>query len=361
MNIITNRIGRMIQRMILVRFLGIVLGLTLFVLTLEIVTYANEILALQDGRFQIVATYLLARAPSVMENFLAMALLLSVLLTITELSYRNELTAIFAAGVSPFRLAVMLLPLVVAISAFHFILLDRLVPASAPVLRAWAIGDYGQKKIKVGENDPIWFRTGDDIIRAGAASTDSRQLSNIIIFQRDNKGILKRQIFAAEAHFGDGGWTLQDTVTFDAATGQPSISPTLAYKGKLKPAEAGTRSGDPEEMTLGELGYFVANNGFGIRPSYVYDTWWYKRLTPIAVSLLMVAVCIPLGARFRRGGGLGLLFGAGVGIGFTFLVLDGMATSLGELGIFPPFLAAWITLLMFGFLTVWLYAKAERV
>ena len=75
----------------------------------------------------------------------------------------------------------------------------------------------------------------------------------------------------------------------------------------------------------------------------------------------MLALCIPLGSRFRRGGGLGVLFAVGVGLGFSFFVLDGIATSLGELGIFPPFIAAWITLVMFGFLALWLYAKSERV
>jgi lipopolysaccharide export system permease protein len=361
MSVMFNSIGRMVTRMILLRFVAIVLGLTIFVLTLEIVTYANEILALENGRLQIVGLYLLARAPSIMVTFLPMALLLSLLLTITELSYRNELTAIFAAGVSPLRLLLMLLPLIIGVSLFHYTLLDRLVPAAAPVLRAWAVGDYGQKKIKVGENDPIWFRTGNDIIRAAEATNDSRALTNVVIFKRDDDGILQQQIFAKRATFGDGGWTLAEVVSFDANTGKSTPSETLPYQGKLKPAEAGTRSGDPEEMTIGELRYFVDNNGFGIRPAYVYDTWWFKRLTPLAVSFVMVALCIPLGTRFRRGGGLGMLFAVGVGIGFAFFVLDGIATSLGELGIFPPFIAAWITLLMFGFLALWLYAKAERV
>jgi lipopolysaccharide export system permease protein len=361
MNFMFNPIGRLVTRMILLRFVSIVLGLTIFVLTLEIVTYVNEILALQNGRLQIVALYLAARAPSVMATFLPMAMLLAMLLTITELSYRNELTAIFAAGISPLRLLVMLLPMIIGVSLFHYILVDRLVPIAAPVLRDWKIGDYGQKKIKIGENDPIWFRTGNDIIRAAQASNDSRQLTDVVVFQRDDNGILQQQIFAKQASFGDMGWILKDAVTFDAATGKPTPSATLPYQGKLRPAEAGTRSGDPEEMTMSELNYFIANNGFGIRPAYVYDTWWFKRLTPFAVSFIMMALCIPLGTRFRRGGGLGMLFAAGVGIGFSFFVLDGIATSLGELGIFPPFFAAWITSAMFGFLALWLYAKSERV
>ena len=44
-----NRLARMLMRMVIMRFIPILLGLTLFVLTLEIVAYVKEILALGDN------------------------------------------------------------------------------------------------------------------------------------------------------------------------------------------------------------------------------------------------------------------------------------------------------------------------
>ena len=355
-----NRIGRMIQRMIFMRFIAILLGLTLFVLTLEFATYMKETLALEASPL-IALKYLAVRAPATLATFLPMSLLLALLLTITELSYRNELTAIWSMGVSPFRFILMLTPLVLAIGVLHFVVLDRLVPASAPQLRAWGIADYGEKKLKVGERDPLWLRSGTDIIRAASASPDSRRLAGIIVFRRDSQGKLLEQIFAATATLDETGWSLQNTTTYYADNRPPEQTATKLYQGKARPAEAGYRSGDPEEMNLGELSYFIDNAGFGIRPTHVYTTWWHKRITPFFISFVMLALCVPLGMKFRRGGGLGKLFAFGVGLGFAFFVMDGIALSVGELGIVTPWLAAWLPVMVFGLLAFYLISKSERV
>lgn len=354
------RIGWLISRMIMVRFIAILTGLALFVLTLEIVTYAREILALESGN-AIIFKYLLARAPATLATFLPMSLLLALLLTLTELSYRNELTAIWAMGISPLRLILTLVPLAILIGALHFVLVDRAVPAVAPTLRNWGIADYGEKKLKVGERDPLWLRSGSDIIRTASASPDSRRLEDVVIFKRNEQGLLLEQVYAASASLDENGWKLQNSVTY-RADGSPAIRATSAvYAGEARPAEAGYRSGDPEEMTISDLSYFIANNGFGIRPTFVYRTWWHKRLTALAVSLVMISLCVPLATRFRRGGGLGWLFAAGVGLGFTFFVFDGIATSVGELGLVSPWLAAWLPVLLFAGLALYLLGRAERV
>jgi lipopolysaccharide export system permease protein len=355
-----RRIGWLISRMIMVRFVTIIIGLTLFVLTLEIATYAKEILALESGT-AIIFKYLLARAPATLATFLPMSLLLALLLTLTELSYRNELTAIWAMGISPLRVIATLAPLAILCGVLHFALVDRAVPAAAPTLRNWGIADYGEKKLKVGERDPLWLRSGGDIIRAASASSDSKRLEDVVIFKRDELGLLTEQVFAASATLDQAGWKLQNSVTYRADGSPADRATNITYAGEARPAEAGYRSGDPEEMTVSDLSYFIANDGFGIRPAFVYQTWWHKRLTPLAISLVMVALCVPLATRFRRGGGLGWLFAAGVGLGFTFFVLDGIATSVGELGLVSPWLAAWFPVSLFFFLALYLLGRAERV
>jgi lipopolysaccharide export system permease protein len=355
-----NRIARMVSQMILLRFIPILLGLTLFVLTLEVVAYAKEILALDEG-LSIIGKYILARSPSTLATFLPMSLLLALLLAITELSYRNEITAIWSVGLSPARLIVMLSPLALLIGLLHFALVDRLAPAAAPTLRGWGIADYGEKQLKIGEKDPIWLRSGNDIVRAASANRDSSQLSDVVIFRRDKSGILLEQIFAQSAALGPEGWTLQNVVQYTSDTAPPRRSTSAIYGGTVRAAKAGSRSGDPEEMTLGDLSYFVENDGFGIRPANVYEAWWHKRISLVFVSLVMVALVVPLSTRFRRGGGLGMLFALGVGMGFGFFILDGVAMSVGELGLVFPWLAAWLPVLVFGALALYLLTKSERV
>ena len=128
----------------------------------------------------------------------------------------------------------------------------------------------------------------------------------------------------------------------------------------MKPAAAGARSGDPEEMSIGDLDYFIENAGFGIRPIWVYQTWWHKRICLFVAALVMIAICVPLAARFRRGGGIGTLFAVGVGLGFLFFVVDGISLTMGELGFVAPWMAAWVPLLGFGAMATALTMSTER-
>ena len=354
-------VALMLTRMIFVRFLAILFGVSIFVLSLDVVAYAKEILALGSGGIGIVAEYMLMRAPSTLATFLPISMLLALLLVLTELSYRNEVPALWSAGLSPFRITVMLLPLGFLAGGLHFLLTDRAIPAAAPILREWGVGDYGEKKLKVGERDPIWMRSGSDILRAGAANADSTRLADVIIFRRDATGLLREQIFASLAVLEGDRWNLKDVIVYYRDNLPPDRLSALVYSGAMKPAAAGARSGDPEEMSLADLGYFIDNAGFGIRPAWVYETWWHKRLSLFFSTLVMIGICIPLAIRFRRGGGIGVLFAAGVGIGFIYFVVDGIALSMGELGFVTPWLAAWLPVIAFGAVAAAITLRAETV
>jgi lipopolysaccharide export system permease protein len=355
-------IGWLLTRMILIRFLFILFGISIFVITLDIIAYSTEILALDDNAFRAVAEYFLMRSPYVLATFLPMSVLLALLLTLTELSYRNEIPAIWSAGVSPLRLMGMLVPFALLIGGLHFLLYDQGVPRAAPTLRQWGIGDYDEKKLNIGdEADPIWMRAGKDILRARSANHDATELHDVIIFRRDDRGLETEQIFAKTAALSGGRWLLSQVIIYYPQNLPPSRLDELVYSGAFRPAAAGARSGDPEEMTMSDLGYFIENQGFGIRPIWVYETWWHKRLSLFVSALLMIAICVPLASRFRRGGGIGILFAVGIGLGFLFFVLDGVALTMGEVGFVVPWLAAWGPVLGFAAIAGMLTFRVERV
>ena len=165
-------IGWMLIRTVASRYFAILLGISFFVLSLDLVTYANDIQALRPGSLAILPEYMLMRAPSVISNYMGISMLLAMLLSLTELSYRNEMVAMWAAGLSPARLIVLLLPLAFLAGGLQFVLSEFAIPATSPQLRDWGIGDYGTDKLKVGEKDPIWMRAGGDILRAGSANAE---------------------------------------------------------------------------------------------------------------------------------------------------------------------------------------------
>jgi lipopolysaccharide export system permease protein len=353
-------IAVLLSRMIFARFIIILLCITIFVITLESVGYINEVLNIDKNAVVAITNYFALRSPTVLVVFLPMSLLLALLLTITELSFRNEMTAIFAAGISPLRLVAMLLPLAFIVGATQFLLMDRAIPAATPSLKLWGIGDYAKNKINVSNTDPIWIRSGTDIMRATKVSLDGRQLTGVIVFRRDEAGVLKEQIYAENATADQDRWRLKNVVIYYNSSALPNRVESLIYSGTMRPAGS-NRSGDPEDMTMSELSDFAVNQGYGIRPAFVYQTAWHKRISALFIAVVMIMMCIPMAAKFRRGGGLGWMFAIGVGLGFLFFLADGISTTLGEMGIVSAWLAAWAPLLIFAALGAIMLSRTERV
>ena len=351
----------MFTRMALMRFGLILFGVTAFVLTLEVITYVDDIVKLDDNPLTSLAHYTVLRLPATVSTFMPISVLLALLLTLTELSYRSELIAIWAAGGSPLQIMVMLLPLGMVLGGLNFVVNDQAAPRAAPLLHEWAIGDYGKKQLDLGEKDPIWMRSGNDIVRAGDANDQASELDYFTIFRRDDNCRLVEQIMARRAVLDRDRWQLFDAIVYYPDNQPPNRLARLVYSGAMRPAASGVRSGDPEEMSMADLNYFITNAGFGIRPVHVYETWWHKRTTLLFSAWLIIAVCVPLAVRFRRGGGIGYMFALGVAIGFIFFVLDGISVTLGEIGLMPPALAAWLPSLILGAVAAGLTVRAEAI
>lgn len=352
-------IARFLSKMILARFAAALLGISFFVFTLEMVGNLQSVLALAPNPLLAIGKYAAFRSPAIMSTFLPISLLLALLLSVTELSYRNEMPAIWSAGISPSRLIIMLLPMALVAGSLHFLIADQAVPAAAPTLRDWGIGDYAIKKNNYNPNDPIWLKAGDDLIRAKTVNDALTEMSDVIVFRREKDGLLSQQVFAKSAVKLGDLWFLKNANIFQRDGRPPTHTDALPYAGTMRLITGG-ETGDPEELTFVQLNDYIANDGYGLRPVYVYKTWWHKRLSPFLVSIIMLALCIPLSTRFRRGGGLGTLFVFGIGIGFVYFVADAMATSMGELGVVAPWLAAWTPIIVFGAIAMVLVARTEQ-
>ena len=354
-------IGWMLTRMVLTRFIVILFGISMFIVTLDTATYAGDILALQKNNVNAIFIYAALRLPSIASNFLPFAVLLATLLTFMELSYRNELTAIWGAGQSSFSIMKLVLPIGIILGGLNFLIHDQAVPRAAPILHDWGIGDYGRKKIRIGEKDPIWLRADADILRAARSNPESTELQDVTIFRRDEQGIVSEQIHASTASLVGNRWELDKVLIYTRGNNPPEKLDRMIYSGNIKPAQSGARSGDPEEMSLQELSYFVENAGFGIKPVHLYETWRNKRLSLLISSFLMIALCVPLASRFRRGGGLGVFFLIGVGLGWSYFVLEGIAMTMGEFGFVPPWIAIWVPIGSLGLLAVTLGFNSETL
>ncbi len=354
-------IAFLLSRMILLRFVMILTGISVFVVSLTLVTYSEEILRQGGGKTSAILEYAGLLLPVTASTFMAISVMLGILLALVELSYRSEMTAIWATGLSPLRVIFMLLPLALIMGGMTFLIADQGVPRVTPKLIDWGIGEYTRKKVGAGDGKAIWLRAGNDIVRASTANPDAKALQDIIIFRRGSDGKLEEQIKAGSAVLVGNKWQLEDVIIYHAENVQPNRLKRLVYSGNMRPAREGKRSGEPSEMSTVDLGYFIRNEGFGIKPVHIFKTWWHRRMSLLLTPWLMLALCIPLAVQFRRGGGAGRLFMIGLALGFTFSIFEGIALTMGEVGFVPPWFGAWAPFLVYAAIASAMMFKAETV
>lgn len=360
---VVKTIGWLISRMILLRFVMILTGISVFVVSLTLVTYSEEILKIgaETNNNSAILDYALLLMPVTASTFMAISVLLAILLALVELSYRSELTAIWATGLSPLRVMIMLLPMSLVMGGVTFLIADQGVPRVTPQLINWGIGEYGRKKAGSGDGKVIWLRSGNDIVRASRANANATELEDITIFRRDTDGRLTEQIDARTAVLTGERWQLDNVIIYHAENVQPNRIQRMVYSGNMRPAREGKRSGEPAEMSTVDLGYFISNEGFGIKPVHVFETWWHRRISLLLTPFLMIVLCIPLAVKFKRGGAAGRLFMIGLALGFTFSIFEGIALTMGEVGFVPPWFGAWAPFLVYSALAAAMTFKAETV
>jgi lipopolysaccharide export system permease protein len=114
----------------------------------------------------------------------------------------------------------------------------------------------------------------------------------------------------------------------------------------------------PEEMSYWQLKRFAEGvRREGYSPTRYLVDMNIKLAFPL-VSLIMALIGIPLTLGLRAGG-TPLAVCAGIGVCFLYLLILGLARSLGLSGILPPHLAAWLSNIVFFLFGTYLMMHLE--
>lgn len=335
---------RYLFRLMLSRFLLLFVGLTAGALMLDLLAFADEIVEEGGNSTEALLRYSLLRAPMVANKLVPFAALISALVVLTRLVRNSELTAIRAAGVSQLQLMVALLPAAFLIAVPHFVLDGWLAPEAVKALRAWGVGDYDEAFGETG--DVTWLRAGNDMVRIRYVDEDAELLRDVAILRRNENGDFERRIKAATAHYEDGHWLLRDVTITDPRQADPERLDTMTWESSIDPEIFAAFSMHPSEMRFSKLARLLQNPAFGNRPEYLYQTWFHKRLAVPLTTVLIILLCVPLVQRFERTARAATMILGGIGLGFVYLSFDGVILSIGEAGLLPPVLAAWVPTLI---------------
>ncbi|HEX6377280.1 MAG TPA: LPS export ABC transporter permease LptG [Allosphingosinicella sp.] len=345
----SKRIALYMARMFVMRSLAVLAALVLVLMTLDLLGESGDILEVPGNGDAELWRYVSLRIPQLISRFLPFAVLLGTLITLATLNQNSEVISMKAAGISAHQIIAPLIVASLGIAALSFAFNERVVTRATETLTSWEKVDYGPVPRDSGIRPNVWVRWGDDLVLArevrgqGAAT----ELRNISIYDRRFE-TLKTIMGAKRATWRGDGWRLEQVEIFDVDAGTTTRAAALDYGRGLDPGQFTLANVSADEQDFATLRDSVRQLKLAGRPTAELESGlWHKLSGPLSAVLMPLLAGVAAFGLARSGQ---LFWRAVIGmfLGFAYFVADNFALAMGNLGAYPPLLAAWAPFVLFA-------------
>jgi LPS export ABC transporter permease LptG/LPS export ABC transporter permease LptF len=312
--------------------------------------------------FAQIAAFLWWSTPQFMSYIVALAVLLSALVTIGLLTKNSELIVMRACGVSLYRTAAPMVVFALVASAILFGMEERLLAAAnrrADQLKHLIRGGSAQT-FDVLNRKWIVGRSGE-VYHYQYFNPRTRELNGLSVFEFDAEtSALTRRLYAQRAVYQPGSedpeWQLSTgwLRTFDGKKPAPTFEPFAEKTVGLEAADYFmTEVPEPRRMNYPQLQRYIAElrqSGYDVLG---HEVELYRKVAFPFVTLVMTFIAVPFAVTTGR---RGAMYGIGVGIvlALVYWTMISVFAAFGAGGLISPVLAAWAPNLLFGAAAVYL-------
>jgi lipopolysaccharide export system permease protein len=335
-------------RLFLTRSFAVLVGLVLVLMMLDLLGESGKILAVPGNGDAELWRYVGLRIPLLISRFLPFSVLLGTLIAFVGLNQNSEVVAMKAAGISAHQ---MLAPLVIAslgVSVLAFVFNETVVVHSARVVNAWSDNDYKPVPPESGILSNVWVTHGGDLVRARVAAGQGNafRVQGVTIYQR-NHGAIQRIIDADRAVPDGAQWRLDDVRVYDSTMNLVRKVPTMTGLAGLTPDQLRLAKVNPDETSFFQLfGKISEMEAAGKATAEARAGLWHKISGPLSVVLMPLLAAVAAFGLARSGQVL-LRASVGMALGFAYFVADNFSLAMGNVGAYPPILAAWAPFFLF--------------
>jgi len=338
-----------LAKMFALRIVAVLLMLVLVLLMLDMLGKTGDILAVPGNGDAEVWLYASLRAPQLVARFLPYSVLLATIITLAGLNQNSEVISMKAAGLSAHQILAPLLLIGLVVAAISFAFNERVVTRATSTLKAWENVDYAAVPEDREARSNVYFNDGNDVLMGGTLSGrgEDTVLTDVMFYERDDGGMITRQISAERATYASPGWLLEDASAFTIATADTQVIDSIVVAPGVEVAQIELRRVDPDAEPLAQLSDSIdALQGAGRRTGELEAKWWHKISGPLS-AVLMPLLGAVAGFGLARSGKLFARAVIGMALGFAYFVVDNAALAMGSFGGYPPLLAAWAPFFLF--------------
>jgi LPS export ABC transporter permease LptG len=347
---------RILDQYVVLEFLNmfalVLLGFVLLMLVFIAFDFLSDIL-----RHHIPSTtvgdYLINLTPFLLDQLVALAVLIAVLVTFGVFNRNSEIIAIKATGISLYRLVVPFVTIAAILAMSLFLFDEFYLPQANRRQDALRNNIKGKPAQTVTHPEQNWIfgapRKGEPgrIFYYRFFDPDRSEFANISLFEfAPSTFALTRRVFAAKALWdpGTASWRFHNGWENDIEGDHPKdfhqFTQTSFFEIHEEPGYFNKESLQAQQMNFGQLKCYIGGmcqSGFNTMKLRV--ALWHKLAYPSA-AIVMAVLAIPFALSMGRCGSLTGI-AVGIGVALAFWVIDNLSCALGCLGCRCPLRARW--------------------
>ncbi len=323
-------------------------GATLLVLGAFLSLFAffdliHELDDLGKGGYQLqhALVFVLLTLPGRVYELFPIAVLIGTLYALTTLARHSEITVLRTSGLSTPRLLGALARIGIPFVVLTFLVGEFVAPPAermAQQLRLRATSSVVGQEFRSG----LWVKDESTFVNVRSVLPNSK-LQHVRIYEFDRDYVLHSISEAEEGEFvPPGQWRLTSVVQTRFERDRASVHrlPEAQWRSALNPDILAVLLVVPERMSLDNLWRHIRHLSDNHQKTERYEIALWKKLVYPLAALVMMALALPFAYRQDRFGGVSIRIFAGVMLGITFHMLNGLFSSLGIINNWWPFFSA---------------------
>ncbi|MCG6877937.1 MAG: LPS export ABC transporter permease LptG [Deltaproteobacteria bacterium] len=316
-----------------------------------------------DAPRSVMIAYFAFKIPAIASQMLPPAILTTVIILFSLMKRNNEMVALKASGVNTWQVAQPLVLLAAFLSVVLFFFSETIVPyASSRCNEIWRIEVKKEHPGRFHGQNHVWYKGKNCIYFIKQFDSRKMMMVDPTFYFFDDKFKITRRIDGRRAVWKENIWQVQNGIVQNRekdGTYDLQKFEHLEVKLDENPKDFIRQNVEPEEMGYVQLKRFARRLKLEGYDATRYFVELNIKIAFPFIVLIMTLMGIPV-ALWKKGMGTPVAVCIGISLCFVYLLVLGLARTLGFAGILPPLFSAWLANSIFLFFGVYMMIHANR-
>ncbi len=328
------------------------------ILVLVVLFLATDVLSMlvrsSDISGLVLIRYYSYYIPEIIHRMIPICTVVGTVMTIASLNKGSELIALFACGLSLFRISRSIFASIVVICLLDYGLSDQLIPAFTKQKNFVYYNEIVKTpgRYQTVKNEKIWYRSKNTIYNIKTLNADGNLAFGLTLYFFDESWRLIQLLTAERVLMEGQNWKLENgTISvFEEASSFPLFDRFTEKSIQMTEDAHDLRStGQTSDLlTQAELKQYISRNKDAGLDTTSFEVEYHTKFSFALAGLVMSLLALPFGVGHARGGGMMRNIGICLGLVLSYWIFYSSAQALGNHGLVLPLIAAWAPNIVMG-------------